>query len=188
MSELRVPGRRFYGEHMATMMLALDSGAQARDAKLDEQGWAGRRVLGYKLPEWQRREVWTLDQCVRFVESCYMGANIGSFMINCVFDPQELDEVVLDGQQRLRALERYWNNEFALAGEDGRLWLWDDLEKDEKARLHRIVFPWTMTHYNTVDLLHDAYNRHNYGGVAHTALEMAPEGDLRSAPVGHHAF
>jgi hypothetical protein len=26
---------------------------------LDGQGWTGRRVTGYKLPTWQRPEVWT---------------------------------------------------------------------------------------------------------------------------------
>jgi hypothetical protein len=182
----RVPLRRFYGEAMQSPLHILCAGAAEQGRVIDRQGWTGRRVLGYKLPEWQRPEVWTDRQCVRFVESAFLGANIGAFMVNSASDPVDLDWILLDGQQRLRALERYWNNEFAVAGEDGYQWCWGDLTSQEQNHLNRIPFPWIQTRYNTEALLREAYNRHNYGGTIHLDSQMAPDaGDLMEAAPFH---
>lgn len=71
----RFPSRRFFGQSMQTSMQVLMLQRETQDRLLDEVGYTGRRVLGYKLPAWQRPEVWTVEQCVRFIESVWMGGD-----------------------------------------------------------------------------------------------------------------
>lgn len=173
-TESKVPKRRFQGDAGSTWMRTLETGQVARNEILDQQGWNGRRVLGFKLPKWQRPERWTDEQSASFVESVFLGANIGSFMYNSHLH-HELSEILLDGQQRLRALERYWNSEFGVTGEDGAEHRWTDLSDLDKAHMRRITFPYVITQYSTEGLMREAYNRHNFSGTAHLITEMAPD-------------
>lgn len=174
MAALRVPSRCFYGESMSSMILSMLSDAPRRNAVLDAEGWEGRRVLGYKLPSWQRQEKWTEAQASRFVFGAYRGSVLGSYMWNENAD-DALSNILIDGQQRLRALELYWSDRVAVEGEDGRLWLWSDLEDAEKARLLRITFPFVLSRYGTEAEMRAAYNEHNYGGTPHLESERAPD-------------
>ncbi len=176
MSKPRFPLRRFYGESMQTFMHALILQRPRMDEILDAAEFTGRRVMGYKLPQWQRPEKWTTEQCINFIESIWLGANIGAFMVNQSMQ-EEFHDILLDGQQRLRAIERYLNDEFPVAGEDGKPHYWSEMTEGERAHFHRIPFPWILTRYNDEALLREAYNRHNFGGTPHEADERAPEGD-----------
>jgi hypothetical protein len=171
----RFPKRRFYGELMQTSMHGLQSLRDINNKTLDEIGYTGRRLFGYKLPEWQRKPVWTDEQCVLFIESIWMGVGLGAFMVNLsntgLYDDTHL--ILLDGQQRLRAIERYWNGEFAVPGEDGNSYLWTDFTEREQAHFNRMPFPWLCTAYTTDAELREAYNRHNFGGTAHKEDERA---------------
>lgn len=169
----RFPARRFYGESMQTSLLQLQAQRDILNAKLDKAGYAGRRVLGYKLPEWQRPEVWTDSQCVKFIESVWLGVGLGSFMVNTSYHNANLDDILLDGQQRLRAIERYWNDEFTVAGDDGQHIVWTQFAQEEHNHFLRIPFPWVWTQYHDETLLKEAYNRHNFGGTVHTENQRA---------------
>lgn len=202
MSQLsRVPRRRFYGEAMQSPMLTFYNEfrhPERSEAALAEQGWTGRSILGMKLPSWQRPEVWSTEQCVEFIESVYLGANIGQFMVNSHLDPA-LDRVLLDGQQRMRAVLRYWSGEIGLPGErplvetaeglvedpdvEPEAWFWPELTQQEQAHFLRIPFPFLQTQYGNEALMKAAYNRHNFSGTPHRPVEVAPNAaDLRSSP------
>lgn len=183
----RVPLRRFYAESMVSPMSVLISGAAGGNQQLEAMGWTGRCVLGFKLPSWQRAAKWTDDQCVNFIESVYLGANIGQFMVNLTANP-ETDRILIDGQQRLRALERYLADEFGVPGEDGVPVAWSELADGERAHLYRIGFPWLATSYPDDATLREAYNRHCFGGTAHSTAEMADVGDFRHAETGFRAL
>jgi len=182
---LEVPARRFWGESMSSLLGIMLGSWEARDRALDAQGWTGRRVLGMKIPDWQRAEVWTHDQEARFIESVYLGAGLGQYMLNDHSD-QALSDIVIDGQQRLLALQHYWTDRFGIPGEDGKTRLWSDLNPDiGHARLLRISFPYLMTRYGSEALMQDAYNRHNGGGTPHRPEDMAPHAaDLMSERPG----
>lgn len=171
----RFPMRRFYGQMMQTSMAGIESMRDIQNRVHDEEGYTGRRLLGYKLPSWQRQAVWTDAQCVRFIESIWLGVGLGTFMVN--FSKSGMNDdthmILLDGQQRLRAIERYWAGELAVPGDDGGSYTWTELSESERAHFHRIPFPWICTGYGTDAELREAYNRHNFGGVAHTAGERA---------------
>jgi hypothetical protein len=140
---------------------------------LDSQGYSGRRVLGYKLPVYQREGVWSDEQSIRFITSVYLGIGLGTFMVNRSFNHESLDMILLDGQQRLMSLQRYWLNELAVPGEDGVAYTWGDLTKEEQAHFFRMSFPWIDTAYETDEKCRLAYNLHNFGGVAHCEDQRA---------------
>ena len=180
---LRIPQRRFYGQSMQTMMGMLRMAVSQRNGVLDDQGWTGRRVLGYKLPDWQRDPCWTIEQSRIFIESVYVGANIGAFMVNSSFDPIGLDQILVDGQQRLMSLESYWADGFSIRGDDGNEWFWSDLTAQERAHMERIPFPWIETQYRDEGVLIEAYNRHNHSGTPHRPDQKADGGaGYRSVP------
>lgn len=174
MAKSRILTRRFYGEAMQAMTGTLRTSVSYRDEILDSAGYTDRRVLGYKLPEWlQRPPSWTKDQDIAFVESMWMGINVGAFMVNEPSVAHELEGILVDGQQRLSALARYWKSEFPIAGDNGQEYYWGELEAIEQAQLDRIPFPWICTKYTSRAVLVGAYNRHNFGGTPHLPDQMA---------------
>lgn len=61
------------------------------------------------IPQWQRRFIWTRRQCNRFIESLLLGLPVpGIFFYQ---DAKTRELVVLDGQQRLRTLLAYYQND-----------------------------------------------------------------------------
>lgn len=108
-----------------------------------------------------------------FLESVWIGVGIGSFMVNYSIRTSDANMVLLDGQQRLRAIERYWDNELAVVGDDGLSHYWGDLTEKEQVHFLRIPFPWVMTEYDNNAQLREAYNRHNFGGTSHTSKQRA---------------
>ena len=165
----RFPRRRFYGTAMQTQLNML----LLQRERVVDPGFTGRRVLGYKLPAFQRPERWTDAQCVAFLESLWLGISPGTFMVNWSTVGDDYHYLLLDGQQRLRALERYWDGELAVPGDDGRAYRWTELTKAEHAHFLRIPFPWIETGYTTPAQLREAYNRHNFGGTPHLPEERA---------------
>ena len=171
----QVPQRIFYGESMSSVIAHL----RKKDA-VDN----GRSILGFRLPDWQRPSVWTDYQCERFIQSVYRGAVIGNYIVNESDNP-ELDNLIIDGQQRLRAIERYWDDEIALSGNDGALYCWSDLTSDSQARFLRIQFPWTLMRINDEALLREAYNIHNFSGTPHTADQFLEDAKSYSEGTVH---
>lgn len=104
-----------------------------------------------------------------------MGVGLGSFMVNCAYGgtSEDVHMVLLDGQQRLRSIERYWADELAVTGDDGNGYFWSEMREDERAHFMRIPFPWIETSYKTDAEMREAYNRHNFGGTNHTKNQHA---------------
>lgn len=65
----------------------------------------------YYIPSFQRDYVWKIPQASRLIESIVMGLPIPS-----IFIAKDEDEnyYVIDGQQRLKSIEKFYDNEFAL--------------------------------------------------------------------------
>lgn len=164
--QLRVPRRRFYGQQGQTLLGILLLGQDDRNRRLDADRWDGRRILGYRLPEWQRPARWDDPRASRYIESIYLGANVGHYMLNATQEA-EFDQILLDGQQRLSAVERYVRGELAVPGEDGVPRFWPDLSEPEQAAFYRIALPCIDTSYADWNLLREAYDRHNFSGTPH---------------------
>lgn len=103
----------------------------------------GPRICGYVIPPFQREFVWTDSQMVRFVESAFYGLPLGTFTFNTTVGMDSNKRIddngeeyyagnrwLLDGQQRLTTLHKYFSNEFAVFN-----YYWSDLSKNEKMGL-----------------------------------------------------
>ena len=74
-----IPDTWFRASGQHTTMAFITSKSQARETPLG----VGERQLGwFVLPPFQRPPVWTLEQKIRFIESCWMGLPIGVFIYN----------------------------------------------------------------------------------------------------------
>lgn len=167
-NQKRHPMRRFIGQPMQFKLLSLSLQRERLNNALDSSGYTDRRVMGYKIPTWlQRPSAWTHEQNTLFIESIWLGVGIGSFMVNSTFD-ETFDMILLDGQQRMRAIEIYLDGGLAIKGEDGGEYFWGDLTEQEQNQFLRIPFPSLETQYTTADEIRTAYDRHNFGGTPHT--------------------
>ncbi len=135
-------------------------------------------LMGYVIPPFQRPIVWDEDRCVRLVESAILGLGIGSWVYNVTDDLQgcskgEMHLWLLDGQQRLHAFDRYFDDAFPVFG-----LRWSETPRRDQVRLlNNTMFPAIETRHSDERILREIYDRMNFGGVAHTADQRAVPDD-----------
>lgn len=145
--------------------------------------WATRFAMGYPLPSWQRPLVWTEGQKVRFIQSLWAGVDVGTYMVNDVYEfvdlgksgthYREFSEILLDGQQRLTALEDYLYNRFAVPDDQGVLRFWKDLPRIERRRFSSQHFAKAAVGSWDERFLRGAYDLRAFGGTPHTEAQRA---------------
>lgn len=122
-----------------------------------------RWLLKWKIPTWQRESVWTREQDVRLIESIWMGLPIATYVYNRVnFSKHPLNEVLVDGQQRWTALDRYHRDEFSVYG-----YKWSELTELDQRDFFMRPFPCIETKLSDEGKLRDVYERLAYGGTPH---------------------
>ena len=126
-----------------------------------------RTVMGFILPPWQRGFVWTEPQCVRFIESLWLGVPVGTYSVNLLFGSQ-YDGWLIDGQQRMRALERYLAGDFPVLG-----WKWPDVTEVDRRVFGNLPWPYFQTSSKDEQYLAGYYNLLNFGGTGHIEDERA---------------
>jgi hypothetical protein len=146
----------------------------------------GPWLCGYRLPPFQRPPVWTVEQAIRFLESAWMGLHLGTYVVNrCErwtlkdgkpFKPHRTDLWLIDGQQRLRALDAYLSDEWPVFG-----YRWSELPQHEQRRLENVTFAQSIVRESDEAVLRELYDRLNFGGTAHTEEQRA------SVTVAHEA-
>lgn len=128
-----------------------------------------REVMGYFLPSWQRGLVWTEAQNIKLMESLWLGLNIGTYTFNRAALGSKFDNLLIDGQQRLWALQRYLSDEFAVFG-----YRWSEIGDAERRSFEfGRHFHCYITTTEDEAYLRDYYNMMNFGGVAHKESERA---------------
>lgn len=136
-------------------------------------------VMGYPLPEFQRPPVWKEEQQASFIESIWLGLSPGSYVVNDFHhgewvkaeDREGLHPyfwLLLDGQQRLRAIQAYLEGKFKVLG-----YHWSDLNELEHRRFGDTQFARVSVYLTTDEQLRDFYNRMNFGGTPHTEEQRA---------------
>ncbi len=126
-------------------------------------------------PEFQRRDIWTLDKRSRFIESIIMNVPIPPVFLG---EDEYGSYVVLDGRQRLTSLYEFLKNGFKLKG----LEVWDDLnslsfndlerKKLDKFLTRRFVPAVVILKESTAEVKYDVFDRLNQGGVIAEAMEI----------------
>lgn len=148
-----------------------------------EYPWATRFVMGYPLPWWQRQRKWSLEQNVRFITSIWEDVDVGSYLVNDQFEfdektrtYREHSEVLLDGQQRLSALQDYLYGEFAVPDAKGIPCFWHELTRVERRFFESKIFSRASIRSWDEDELQRVYNLRAFGGTPHEEHERAPRG------------
>jgi hypothetical protein len=127
-----------------------------------------RVVMGYQLPSWQRPSVWTRDQEVSFMESVWKGVPLGTWTFNRTTYCCPLDDLLIDGQQRLTALENYLKDAFPVLG-----YKWSEVTVVDTRFFDSLTFGSYITETKDEDYLRGYYNMMNFGGTAHTEDQRA---------------
>lgn len=132
-------------------------------------------IAGFFLPPFQRPPVWTENQNILFLESAWMEVHLGTYVVNqCAKFDRKInkfhytDRWLIDGQQRLRAVESYLLDGFPVFG-----YRWSELDKIEQRRFGTVSFARTTIQESDETKLRLLYNRLNFGGVAHTEDQRA---------------
>jgi len=133
----------------------------------------GEKIACFYLPDFQRPPVWSEQQNIRFLESVWLELPIGVYVINTRLPfvngkTHPFDMMLLDGQQRIRALIAYKENKFPVFGHYFR-----ELGEDEHRRFFQFVFPRYEVSHTDINQLKEIYNRMNFGGTAHTLDQIA---------------
>ncbi len=151
-----------------------------------EYPWAERFVMGLPLPSWQRGLKWSDEQSSKFITSIWKGLPIGSYQLveldfasrgNAV-EHQRFSNCVMDGQQRLHAIERFITDQLAVPDALGVPALWSDLDLTEKRRFGNRVFDRLICPAKPEADLRQIYDDLNFGGTPHLESERA----LRRTP------
>lgn len=163
-SNTLMPRKLDLGHHMASTI-----GQAIYQRKYGYEGpWDGRSVMGYRLPEWQRPFVWTREQCVKLVESVWLGIDIGTYTFNRHHGRAEIDDLLIDGQQRMKAIEMYLDNAFPVFG-----YRWNEITAVDQRAFSNRHFHCYITESSDEKYLRDYYNMMNFSGTAHKESERA---------------
>lgn len=166
----RMPDRINLGKHYASPMASPMMHFRAwkeRPNEINPHGF--RTVMGYCLPTWQRGLVWTRAQQIAFLESAWRGLSLGTYTYNQAGIGSPLDNLLIDGQQRMHAIQCYLDDDFPVFG-----WHWSEVTIVDRRM-------WEMTvHFNSYvtetedeEYLKSYYNLTNFGGTAHKESERA---------------
>lgn len=141
---------------------------QYREAPLGH----GERALGwFVLPPFQRPPVWTLEQKVRFIESCWLGLPIGVYIVNRPGWSSPFENWLLDGQQRVTAILEYAAGAFPVFG-----YRFSEITKADRRQWEMTtVFACLETNIENEAELREVYDRLAYGGTPHEPKAFTPE-------------
>jgi len=127
-------------------------------------------LCGHVIPDFQRGLVWSDEQNLRLIESVYRGIPIGSYSVNFSSDdlPPRVTNVLIDGQQRLNALNEYWEDRIVYRG-----YRWSELTRRQRGPVYRTMFPQMRTNSKDENEVREYYNAMNFGGTDHVEGERA---------------
>jgi hypothetical protein len=166
-----MPARIYLGEHaQSTISFPLFRHRNAKNGTPEANNIFGyREVMGFFLPSWQRGSVWIESQKIALIESAWRGINIGTFTYNVAAIGSPYDNLLIDGQQRLLALQDYIEDKFPVYG-----YHYSEVT-DVDRRMFEISTHFSSYCTNSEDeqFLRDYYNLMNFGGTAHTEGERA---------------
>lgn len=167
-TKLRIPRRVVYANQMNTMMSSLQMQAESPSTQLAlNKDLTLRRVMGFPLPSWQREPEWDGPQMARFITSAYSGVHLGVYVYNQSFTKPELNGLLIDGQQRMLAIEKYLAGKLPVQGEDGVARTWTELTDEEHRHFLRMSFAFAIVEYDDEQKLVDLYNLMAFGGSPH---------------------
>lgn len=149
-------------------------GIKKYDLLLDDYRNTSRFFL---QPFFQRRYVWDDLRKSRLIESIIMGIPIPTIYTYTRQDSDKINEIVIDGQQRLKTIKQFVKNQFPLDGLKLNAYLnglrFDELPNNVKVRfLNYTLHIVNITNVADDKIVLDMFKRFNTGGVALTPQEL----------------
>jgi hypothetical protein len=146
--------------------------------------WADRFVMGLPLAPWQREFKWSAEQCERFITSAWTGVFLGTYIMTTAeyrandekftgLEYLPFTNMVIEGQQRLMALELYVTDRLAVPAANGAMTLWSEVGVLDKRRFDKTIFNKGLLKEDNEQQLRRFYDLLNFGGVAHLPHERA---------------
>ena len=130
--------------------------------------------------------MWTEAQSQRLIESIHHGISIGSIAvsdsnrtIHVVVDGKRVErfpdtcDLLVDGQQRLRAIRRYLDNDLAVFVGTPHEHRFEDLSMRQRRRFTGTSLGYIVLESAPMDELRRIYDLMNFGGTAHTEDQRA---------------
>lgn len=184
MSESRMPrptqSPRISPAPMHTLLMDLHRFQTAEAEVRIEYPWADRFVMGLPLVPWQRELKWDRQQCERFITSAWTGVHLGTYILTEAelenrpdVQYQYLANSVIDGQQRLHALESYFTDQLPVPDLAGVPTRWSELGKIEQRWFSNRVFERGVVPLAEESSLRAQYDALNFGGTPHLESERA---------------
>nr|WP_250807122.1 DUF262 domain-containing protein [Neorhizobium tomejilense] len=141
-------------------------------------------LMGHAIPPFQRPIVWDEDRMIAFIETLVQKGDPGTYTYH-VNDHMEKtasgreiyprDTWLLDGQQRITSLDRFFEDEFPVYG-----LFWSQVDE---TRQRGFLFSTTFAAYevrNKSELeLRELYDLKNFSGVPHQEHERAVQPGMR---------
>lgn len=162
---------KFYlgSHHMGAMITPMGQWEAWKEFPENENPTGRRTIMGYVIPDWQRPLVWTQDQMISFIESAWKGIPLGTYSFNRGPIGSQYDNLLIDGQQRMYALQCYLENQFPVLG-----YKWSEVTVLDQRRFKTGVhFGCYVTETEDEVFLRNYYNLMNFGGTAHKDGEQA---------------
>lgn len=172
MADRKMPSRIDLGRSFAsTMAHPMHRWKEALEKPADFNPHGFRTIMGFNLPPWQRGLVWTQAQKIAFIESAWKGVPLGTFSYNEVDFGSPLDNLLIDGQQRMSSLQDYLSDLFPVFG-----YRWSEVtEVDRRSFSLTIVFGSYVTASTDEAYLKGYYDLLNFGGTSHTEDQRATQ-------------
>lgn len=121
---------------------------------------------GFLLPSYQRGDVWTQEQKIRFIESLILNLPVGSYCV-CIHENTNVDNAfrweLLDGQQRWTAIFNYVDDMFPVFG-----FKFSELTETEKRYFRNRQFQLYLANGLTEEEKYELFQRLAYGGTPNT--------------------
>lgn len=166
---------------------------RVREPSYEHMFKQGQEQLGhFYIPPFQRPPVWTETQSRRLIESVHLGISIGAIAVsdcggtirvkqgNKIVErfPDEAD-LLIDGQQRLRAISRYLNNDLTVFVGTPAEHRFEELDRPQQRRFLNTSIGYIILEPAPMDELKRIYDLMNFGGTAHTEDQRASDQDTR---------
>ena len=181
-----MPPRMDMGSHRHTSMGALITNWRETEARDTASGFWGSNpdwLLGTIVPPFQRPLVWDKDRMIAFIRSAWVGVHLGTYVVNDLSADRHLDDDrgadgkvrfhpadrwLIDGQQRLHAIQQYVTDAFPVCG-----YHWSELGARDQRRFEMIPFESKVLVVPDEFRLRELYDLMNFGGVAHEEAHRA---------------
>lgn len=152
---------------------------RARNPKFANMFAAGQEELGhYYLPPFQRPAAWTKNQSAKLIESLIIGMPIGSIIVTNKGEfiknkYSYMADWIIDGQQRLRAIDAYLKDELTVFAETESEHVFSQLNRAQQLLFNETMIGLTVLNNCTEEYLREIYNRINFDGKKHTEDQRA---------------